>query len=82
MNPADVVSARTLRLGDVTPAEAERWADLVDRALEPNPFLSPAYLLSASRWLARTAGIVLLVVGLNLLGDGLRDALDPKEGNR
>ncbi|MFF2622086.1 GNAT family N-acetyltransferase [Oerskovia jenensis] len=56
------MSTRTLRLGDVTSAEAERWADLVDRALEPNPFLSPAYLLSASRWLARTAGIVLLVV--------------------
>ena len=62
MNPAGAVRARTLRLGEVTPVEAERWADLVDRALEPNPFLSPAYLLSASRWLARTTGIVLLVV--------------------
>ncbi|RXR26836.1 GNAT family N-acetyltransferase [Oerskovia turbata] len=62
MSPAGVVSARAVRLGEVTPVEAERWADLVDRALEPNPFLSPAYLLSASRWLARTADIVLLVV--------------------
>ncbi|MFJ4106792.1 GNAT family N-acetyltransferase [Oerskovia enterophila] len=56
------VTSRLVRLSDVTPAEAGRWADLVDRALEPNPFLSPAYLLSASRWLTRTAGILLLVV--------------------
>lgn len=60
--PTGAVRARTVRLGDVSDAEAERWADLVDRALEPNPFLSPAYLLTASRWLARTAGIVLVVV--------------------
>ncbi|KZM35979.1 GNAT family N-acetyltransferase [Oerskovia enterophila] len=56
------VTSRLVRLSDVTPAEAGRWADLVDRALEPNPFLSPAYLLSASRWLTRTSGILLLVV--------------------
>ncbi|MEK8227853.1 hypothetical protein NKG05_19775 [Oerskovia sp. M15] len=56
------MSTRTLLLSDVTPTDAARWADLVDRALEPNPFLSPAYLLSAARWLARTAGILLLVV--------------------
>lgn len=56
------VTSRLVRLSDVTPAEAGRWADLVDRALEPNPFLSPAYLLSASRWLSRTSGILLVVV--------------------
>lgn len=61
-NAAGTVSARTVRLADITATEADRWADLVDRALAPNPFLSPAYLLSASRRLDRAAGITLVVV--------------------
>ena len=38
----------------------------------------------ASYWwtmFAPGAMIVLFVIGLNLLGDGLRDALDPRFGN-
>jgi peptide/nickel transport system permease protein len=41
-------------------------------------------LVSSAPWtvLAPGAAIVLLVLGLNLLGDGLRDVLDPKLGAR
>ena len=42
-------------------------------------------LVYAAPWtmVAPGAVVVLLVVGLNLLGDGLRDSLDPrKRGNR
>jgi peptide/nickel transport system permease protein len=42
-----------------------------------------AKVLAATAWwtlAAPGAVIVILVVGLNLLGDGLRDALDPRNG--
>jgi len=54
--------ARTVALEDLTPADHERWADLVDRAVEPNPFLSPAYLATAARHLPAARGIVAVVV--------------------
>jgi len=54
--------ARTVALEDLTAADHERWADLVDRALEPNPFLSPAYLATAVRHLPSAKGIVAVVV--------------------
>lgn len=80
MTPAEpVLRARALPLRSVTPAEAERWADLVDRALEPNPFLSPAYLLSAGRHLQRAAGITLVVVEQ---GDRMIALLPLSDGER
>jgi peptide/nickel transport system permease protein len=41
-------------------------------------------LVSIAPWTMFAPGvvIVLLVVGLNLLGDGLRDALDPRSRGR
>jgi peptide/nickel transport system permease protein len=38
--------------------------------------------LSQAPWMASFPGlaICMVVLGFNLLGDGLRDALDPKEG--
>lgn len=41
-------------------------------------------LTSVAPWMlyAPGAALILAVVGLNLLGDGLRDALDPRGGNR
>ena len=54
----------------------------------PTPALGSMVLdarqMVASYWwtmLAPGAMIILFVIGLNLLGDGLRDALDPRFGN-
>ena len=71
------------------------WAVLTEAALSflglgsppPTPALGSmvfdARILAGTAWwtlAAPGAVIVLLVVGLNLLGDGLRDALDPRNG--
>jgi peptide/nickel transport system permease protein len=73
------------------------WAVLTEASLSflglgsppPAPSLGgmvfDAKVLAASAWwtlAAPGAVIVLFVVGLNLLGDGLRDALDPRNGHR
>lgn len=73
------------------------WAVLTEASLSflglgtppPTPSLGSMVLESRSLatvawWTMAAPGavVVLLVVGLNLLGDGLRDALDPDEGNR
>ncbi|QJW35982.1 GNAT family N-acetyltransferase [Cellulosimicrobium protaetiae] len=54
--------ARTLLLSDVTAEDEARWRGLAARAVEPNPFLDPAFLLTAARWFPATAGIRLVVV--------------------
>lgn len=54
--------ARTVALEDLTASDHDRWADLVDRALEPNPFVSPAYLATAVRHLPSARGIVAVLV--------------------
>ena len=44
--------------------------------------LDARVLVNVAWWtMAPGAVIVALVVGLNLLGDGLRDALDPRNGS-
>jgi hypothetical protein len=42
-------TARTLAIEDVDAHDAARWADLAGRALEPNPFLHPDFVLAARR---------------------------------
>jgi hypothetical protein len=54
--------ARTVALEELTESDHDRWAELVDRALEPNPFLSPAYLASAVRHLPSARDIHAVVV--------------------
>lgn len=54
--------ARTVPLHATTPDDEARWAELVDRALEPNPFLSPAYLATAARHLPEARDVRLVVV--------------------
>jgi peptide/nickel transport system permease protein len=73
------------------------WAVLTEASLSflglgsppPTPSLGSmvfdAKVLAGTAWwtlAAPGAVIVIFVVGLNLLGDGLRDALDPRNGNR
>lgn len=61
-------------LGLGTPPPAPSLGSMV---LEARALVSSAWWTMA----APGAAIVVLVVGLNLLGDGLRDALDPKNGS-
>jgi len=58
-------------LGLGVPPDVPTWGSLVN---EGRPFLSTAWWISTFPGLA----IVLLVLGVNLLGDALRDALDPR----
>ncbi|APZ35206.1 hypothetical protein BOH66_13840 [Microbacterium aurum] len=59
---AGATRARTLALRDVTEVDRERWQNLSRRALEPNPFLDPRYLLTAHRMLDGLDDIRLVIV--------------------
>ena len=66
----DVAALGFLGLGPQDPSTPE-WGTMltqVDRYLQSAPFLA----------IAPGVAIVLLVLGFNLIGDGLREALDPK----
>lgn len=71
--------ARTLPLAAVTPRDRERWAALGDRAAEPNPFLTPAYLATAHRHLPAAADVRLVVIEDD---DGMRALLPLSPGGR
>ncbi|WP_265523563.1 GNAT family N-acetyltransferase [Oerskovia flava] len=53
---------RTVALADLTPEDEDRWRELTDRALEPNPYLSPEYLLPALRWIEQAQDVRVLVI--------------------
>lgn len=55
------VKARWINPAELRPAELDAWADLGERALEPNPFYEPAFLLPAARHIDGD-GVSLLVV--------------------
>lgn len=61
MNEANL-QLRCLRLQDLGPAEIAAWRALDDQALEPNPCLSPQFLLPVMRHLDPKGQIVLAVV--------------------
>lgn len=50
------------------------WGNMVERARDTNVFRSMQWL-----WIPPGIMIMLTVVSINLLGEGLRDAFDPKE---
>ncbi|WP_407316562.1 GNAT family N-acetyltransferase [Isoptericola halotolerans] len=54
--------ARTTPITELDDRTLVRWADLADRAVEPNPFLSPAYLATAPRHLPESRDIRLVIV--------------------
>lgn len=54
--------ARTVPLGGITPQDRARWAALSARAVEPNPFLDPAFLHTANAWMPKARDIQLVVV--------------------
>jgi len=56
-----VPATRDIALRDLTPADTESWLDLVRRAVEPNPFFEPAFVMAMAQHLP-DAGASLLVV--------------------
>ena len=56
------LQVRCVRLQDLGPAELCAWRALDDQALEPNPYLSPQFLLPVMRHLDPQGQIVLAVV--------------------
>jgi hypothetical protein len=55
------VTVRVVELSAVKDDDAVRWAALAEDALEPNPYLHPAVLLAAHRWLAGHERVWLVV---------------------
>lgn len=60
---------RTVRLADISDDDQHRWADLASRAVEPNAFCDPAFLVPAARWRPEAAdmGLVVLEDGTEFL---------------
>lgn len=56
------MAARIVPLDEVDVALAERWRVLGARAVEPNPFAEPDFVLPAGRWLGDPAPLGVLVV--------------------
>lgn len=56
------MTARLLPLTEVTERDRGAWQELAGRALEPNPFAEPAFVLPAARGLAALHAVALLVV--------------------
>jgi CelD/BcsL family acetyltransferase involved in cellulose biosynthesis len=59
---SDAVSTVALRVGDLTDGVVAEWADLESRALEPNAYLSPFFVLPALRHLDPDLRPLLLAV--------------------
>jgi CelD/BcsL family acetyltransferase involved in cellulose biosynthesis len=79
------VRVRYLRLQDLTPRDIAAWHDLEAQALEPNPNLSPHFMLSVMRHLDPQGHIVLAVVEAVTAGRSEFCALVPLQmapGNR
>ncbi len=56
------MKARIVALVDLTHDDIERWRDLAQRAVEPNPFLEPFFLESAGRYRQDAQSTRLLLV--------------------
>ncbi|MEX2108317.1 MAG: GNAT family N-acetyltransferase [Solirubrobacterales bacterium] len=53
--------AELIAAADLTPRELVRWRELAARALEPNPFFEPEYVLPLARGLGQEKQVQLLV---------------------
>lgn len=61
-----------LGLGVIPPTPT--WGNMIERARDTNVFANLTWI-----WIPPGVLIILTVVSINLLGEGLRDAFDPKE---
>jgi peptide/nickel transport system permease protein len=64
-----------LGLGVRPPASS--WGNLITEAANPNVLNDVPW-----QWMPAAVAITLMVLGVNFIGDGLRDALDPKTAKR
>jgi len=71
--PADIVNRRSFALGWLQAAST--WGNMLDNAYR---------YLETAPWLWGFPGLLILltVLSINFVGDGLRDALDPRTGQR
>ena len=44
--------ARIIGLSELSPRDFRDWRELAERAIEPNPFYEPGFVLPAARWIA------------------------------
>lgn len=61
---------RTVTIQDVTPTLISAWSDLESRAVEPNAYLSPHFVLPAIRYLDPSARIFITLVETGAPGVG------------
>jgi CelD/BcsL family acetyltransferase involved in cellulose biosynthesis len=57
------VRAELIGLDELSEAQLGRWRELAGRAVEPNPFHEPEYVLPLARGLGQSADVHLLAVG-------------------
>jgi CelD/BcsL family acetyltransferase involved in cellulose biosynthesis len=57
------LNSRVVPLVELGDRDLRSWRELADRALEPNPFFDPDFVLPAARGLGETAEVAVLVVG-------------------
>ncbi|MEK7761132.1 MAG: GNAT family N-acetyltransferase [Nitrospirota bacterium] len=75
------LSVRLLQWKDLTPGRLAAWADLESRALDPNAYLSPHFVVPAQRYLAGHANPLIMWIeqdgtaGHEVLGVGIFDAV-------
>jgi CelD/BcsL family acetyltransferase involved in cellulose biosynthesis len=73
------LSVRLLHWKDLTPGRLAAWADLESRALDPNAYLSPYFVVPAQRYLSSHADPIIMwieqerTVGHELVGVGIFD---------
>jgi len=59
---AGTVASRTVLLEDLTPEDISRWSRLSNDPLEPSPFVTPEFLMSAHRLFGGTDDVRMVVV--------------------
>ena len=75
------LTVRLLQWKDLTPGRLAAWADLESRALDPNAYLSPHFVMPAQRYLASHADPLVIWIeqegaaGHEVLGVGIFDAV-------
>jgi CelD/BcsL family acetyltransferase involved in cellulose biosynthesis len=75
------ITVRLLQWKDLTPGRLAAWADLESRALEPNAYLSPYFVVPAQRYLESCADPLVMwieqegTVGHELVGVGVFDVV-------
>jgi len=57
------VRAHSIGVDGISAADLERWRELAGRAVEPNPFFEPEYVLPLARGVGELAAVQLLVIG-------------------